>query len=444
MAFANMQLEMFGMIGQDQPKPGTPAPTEPQGDLLDGVPESFVGPQLEHLVAHEVGHTLGLRHNFKSSSLYTLDEINSEAVKGKKPLGGSVMDYLPTNFNVDGEAVQGDYTMIGIGPYDLWAIEYGYTFDDPAKVLARVGEPGHAYLTDEDTGGPDPLARRYDFSKDPLDYAKAQMELVGKLRARLLAGYLKDGDAWERVRKGYLKTLGKQRQMIDMMSGWVGGTHVNRVKKGDPNTGDPLVPVDAKQQRAALQFVIENAFRDDAYGLSPELLNKMSVEKWSFEFGPGSSSTWPINDQIAALQGTALTLIVNPSTLTRVMDNELRTPAGQDAVTLPELMNALSGEIYKELSESNAGKGWNDRNPMVSAFRRNLQVDYTDRLIKVATGNASMPRTVRQQAQFELEKLGTRLAALEKSGKLDGYTAAHVNDMAERVKKAREAIYVAQ
>jgi hypothetical protein len=443
MAFANMQLEMFGMIGQETPKPGTP-PAEPTGDLLDGVPEAFVGPQLEHLVAHEVGHTLGLRHNFKSSSLYTLDEINSEAVKGKKPLGGSVMDYLPTNFNVDGEAVQGDYTMIGIGPYDLWAIEYGYTFDDPAKVLARVGEPGHAYLTDEDTGGPDPLARRYDFSKDPLDYANAQMELVRKLRSRLLAGYLKDGDAWERVRKGYLKTLGKQRQMIDMMSGWVGGTHVNRVKKGDPNTGDPLVPVDAKQQRAALQFVIENAFRDDAYGLSPELLNKMSVEKWSFEFGPGSSSTWPINDQIAALQGTALTLIVNPSTLTRVMDNELRTPAGQDAITLPELMNALSGEIYKELGESNAGKGWNDRNPMVSAFRRNLQVDYTDRLIKVATGNASMPRTVRQQAQFELEKLSTRLAALEKSGKLDGYTAAHVSDMAERVKKAREAIYVAQ
>jgi hypothetical protein len=447
MAFASMQLDIFGMIGQDAPKPDVPgdapkdpnAPKEPKVELLDGVPEPFVAVQLAHLVAHEVGHTLGLRHNFKASSLYTLAEINSDAVKGKKPFAASVMDYIGTNFNVDKDATQGDYSMIGIGPYDLWAIEYGYTFDDPAKVLARVGEPGHAYLTDEDTGGSDPYARRYDFSKNPLDWAISQMELMRRLRANLLDKYVKDGDSWERARRGYQKTLGRQRQMIDVLASWVGGTHVNRVKKGDKNVGDPLVPADAAMQRKALAFVIENAFRDEAYGLTPELVNKLTVEKWGNSMG--AESNWPINDQIAATQAVALTLLLNPETLTRILDNEQRTKAGDDALTLPELMKSLSDEIYRELGAG--GSGFTDRKPMISQFRRNLQADYTDRLIAVANGKANMPRTVRQQAQFQLQSIKPKLDAALKAG-VDGYTTAHLVDMQKRVEKALDAIYVAQ
>ena len=78
------------------------------------------------------------------------------------------MDYLPVNFNMEKGRLQGDYAMIGIGPYDMWAIEYGYSFEkDYAKVLKRVSEANLCYGTDEDTSGPDPLARRYDFSKKP-------------------------------------------------------------------------------------------------------------------------------------------------------------------------------------------------------------------------------------------------------------------------------------
>lgn len=451
MAFANMQLEMLGLIGegasaQDAPKGDgpkgdgdKPKDDKPKEDQLDGVPESFVSVQLAHLVAHEVGHTLGLRHNFKASSQYTLKEINSADIKGKKAHAASVMDYIGTNFNVDPDAVQGDYCMIGIGTYDYWAIEYGYTFDDPAKVVAKVGEPGHMYLTDEDTGGPDPLARRYDFSKDPHEWAMATIELCKKLRGSLLEKYVKKGDAWERARKGYQKTLNRQRQMIDVMASWVGGTHVNRVKKGDEGTGDPLVPCDPKMQRKALQFVIENAFRDEAYGLNADLVNKMSYEMWDPR---GGEPTWPINDQVAMTQGLALTLLVNPETMGRVLDNEQRTKAGEDALTLPELMKSLSDEIYKELG--GASGSFTNRNPMISQFRRNLQADYTDRLIKIATGNAQMQRTVRQQAQYQLEQLKAKLDTAAKSSGLDGYTVAHVSDMQKRVQKALDSIYVAQ
>ena len=89
MALAGLTLEVFGLFDAK--------PEGSSGDSIDGIPEWFLGPVLSELVSHEVGHTLGLRHNFKSSSIYTLEQINSPEVKGKKPFAGSVMDYLPIN-----------------------------------------------------------------------------------------------------------------------------------------------------------------------------------------------------------------------------------------------------------------------------------------------------------------------------------------------------------
>ena len=170
------------------------------------MPEPFIGPLLAELVVHEVGHTLGLRHNFKSSSAYTLAEINSKVFKGTKVTAGSVMDYLPININVESGEIQGDYCMNGIGPYDFWAIEYGYSHSDDLKpILERVAEPGLAFATDEDTIGPDPLARRYDFSKNPLDYAKNQLRLAAYHRKRIVEKFVKDGESWGRRRVAAMK-----------------------------------------------------------------------------------------------------------------------------------------------------------------------------------------------------------------------------------------------
>jgi hypothetical protein len=99
---------------------------------------------LAELVAHEVGHTLGLRHNFKASSTLSLKDINSNGVKGQRTIASSVMDYIPINMPYQLESeTRGDYTMIGIGPYDYWAIEYGYTPDEAKlpQTRQRTGTP---------------------------------------------------------------------------------------------------------------------------------------------------------------------------------------------------------------------------------------------------------------------------------------------------------------
>src|SRR5262249_39739513 len=100
MAMMRMEFEMAGFTGESGFTGTTTASNGASVNMLDGVPEWFVGPLLVDLVAHECGHTLGLRHNFKGSSIYTLAQINSADVKGKKSFSGSVMDYVPVNINV--------------------------------------------------------------------------------------------------------------------------------------------------------------------------------------------------------------------------------------------------------------------------------------------------------------------------------------------------------
>ena len=432
----------------DEKKPDVKKPEKAKESLLDNMPESFIGPLLAELVAHEAGHTLGLRHNFKASSYYTLKEINSDAVKGKKTLATSVMDYTPINmpYEVEG-GVRGDYTMIGIGPYDFWAIEYGYTPDEAKlqDILKRTSEPELQYATDEDTGGPDPLARRYDYSKEPLDYAENQMRLVKLYRLRLLDKFVKDGDSWGKARKGYELTLGEQMKSVSMMANWIGGATVNRDKKGDPGNRQSLIPIAAERQRKALAFVIQNAFRDEAFGITQAILERLTNDKWIDEgIRSMSESTFPIHDRILGYQASTLTMLMNPSTLRRVFDNESLVPADQDAVTLPELMDKLYAEIWSELDAKPEGEV-TARKPRISSWRRNLQREHLERLIDLAipTDSNAVTKPVTALALMQLKELKRKLdATLEGRNSLDAYSLAHLAEAQTRIVKAIDAIYV--
>ena len=418
--------------------------------MLDSMPESFIGPLIAELVAHEVGHTLGLRHNFKASSVYSFDEMNDDEVKGKKPLAGSVMDYIPINLRADGKP-QGDYTMIGIGPYDEWAIEYGYTLASDLKpILARVNEPELVYGTDEETDGPDPRAHRYDFTTEPLDYANNQIELVKKHRKGLTEKFVKDGESWARARHGYELSLSLQLRSVSMMANWLGGAFTTRALKGDKDSGRPIEVVPVEQQKAALKFVIENTFFDDAFGLNPDLLAHLSVDKWldgGSSFSAFSSeATYPVHDTIMGIQASTLTMIMNATTLRRIYDNELRIPADQEALTLPEVLESVTNAIWQEL-EKVPSKQYTARVPLVSSLRRNLQQEHLDRLVDL-----SIPGSVRTEAykpianlaSFELDRILKRVDnVLAKGGdKLDPYTRSHLVELKEQVEKRRDAQFI--
>ena len=296
--------------------------------------------------------------------------------------------------------------------------------------------------------GPDPLARRYDFSKNPLDYAQNQIRLIKKNREKILDKFVKDGQSWGKARQGYELTFNMQMQSVGMMANWLGGAFVNRDKKGDKNGRAPVEPVPAAMQREALKFTIENTFEDAAFGLTPALLARMTKDKWidgdSFDT---SDATWPINDRIAGFQASIMSSLLRPTTLRRIYDNELTVPADQDAVTIPEVLTGLTANVWRE-TDKNPDKPHTPRVPMISSLRRNLQQEHLDRLIELTLPakftDTEASKAISNIALVEAKKILANVERIlkEAPANLDPYTSAHLQKVQTQITKALSAQYI--
>jgi hypothetical protein len=206
--------------------------------------------------------------------------------------------------------------------------------------------------------------------------------------------------------------------------------------------------VSVEQQKAALKFVIENTFFDDAFGLSPELVAHLSVDKWlDGNVNPFSSeATYPIHDTIMGIQASTLTMVMNSTTLRRIYDNELRLPADQEALTLPEVLKSLTDAIWQELEKA-PNKQHTARVPLVSSLRRNLQQEHLERLVDLSIpGDARTEayKPIANLASFELDRILKKIDnVLTKGGnKLDPYTRSHLAELKEQVEKRRDAQFI--
>ncbi len=413
---------------------------------MDGVPEEYLGAILREIVMHEVGHTLGLRHNFKASAWLTLDQY---VVRSGEANVASVMDYNPIYVPTHPEGPRGDWVTPTIGPYDYWAIEHGYTLDEErcTALLEQVASRELQYATDEDARGPDPLVARFDLGAEPLDWAETRLALVSAMRERLLERAVEDGQSWYLLRQAYEILLAEHLGALRAAGRYVGGVHIHRDHKGDPNARDPLVPTDVAKQRRALRFLIDKAFADDAFDTRPEVLRKLADDKHHHWGNQGGSSdvAFSVHDRVAQIRSFALLYLLNPATLTRVYDNELRTPAEEDALTLPELINAVVDAIFSELDAPLDDKEFTNRKPMISSLRRNLQSGTTDRLIDLAMDGRRLPRPVQTLAQGHLWALNGKLDKIldqAATGQVDEYTLVHLSDLKERINKALNSVYM--
>ncbi len=423
--------------------------------LLNSAPnpameQKLVDQGLKEVTMHEVGHTLGLRHNFKSSVLYTLEELNDPEKTKATGLTSSVMDYNPANIMPKGRR-QGDYFSQTIGPYDVWAIEYGYKplsggtdgeLAELKKIAAKCAAPELAYATDEDTRGidSDPLSNRYDLGKDPAEYARVRAELIGALWPQVVERSVKEGDGYQRARQMFGVLLSNYGQAMFYAARNVGGLYVNRDHKGDPNGRAPFVVVPADKQRESLAILESNVFSDKPFQFPPDLYNHLAVSRWSHW---GTSDPYRLDpaahEIIAMWQERILYQLLSPLTLTRLHDSEIKVAADQDAFTSAELLNRLTKAIFAEVDTPPQGE-FTPRKPAVSSLRRNLQRIYTRWLADLAMGSSGAPDDCQTVAFVELEDLEGRIKKLlETSTNLDTYTKAHYRETASRVHKVLDA-----
>jgi len=409
--------------------------------LMQGIKEAAM---------HEVGHTLGLRHNFKGSAFLTMDEINDTGKAAQVGLAASVMDYLPANFSPKGHK-QGDYFSPTIGPYDYWAIEYGYKplagdtkaeLPELEKIARRCAEPALQYATDEDTQSidPDPLSNRFDLGKDPVEFARRRVELVGQLWPDLVKRMTAEGQGYERVRRAFNILLSEYGSAMRFTARFVGGVYVHRDHRGDPGARPPFVVVDAKKQREAMEMLQQHVFAENAFEFPPELLNHLAPSMWShWGMQEKDRPDYPIHEVILAWQDRVLSQLLSSVTLQRLVDSELKVPADQDAFTAAELLERLTSAVFRETEKLDGGK-YTNRKPAIGALRRSLQRCYLDRLTALALGNVAAPEDCRTIARTELEALEARIRrVLAGKAQLDPYSAAHLKDAAARIRKTLDA-----
>jgi len=406
-------------------------------------PEQFVGQILKDTVMHEVGHTLGLRHNFKASVFRSYDEVTSDS----KPadIAGSVMDYAATVIAPEGRT-QGYYAMGTLGPYDYWAIEYGYALDDKElpKILARVAEKGLDYATDEDTMSQDPYVNRWDMGSDPLDFAKRRLEMMKRLRKNLEERAVDKGEGYQRLRRAVDMQFFEARSAGGLAVRFVGGEHIHRDHRGDPNARPPLVPVSAEKQREAIRFVCDELISGKYFDFSPELLAKLAPDYWGEDWlslvteGHG----YPYADNVAATQLAIIYGLTSSGRLARVLDARNKTPVGQDVITAPEIFDALEGAIFGGLKEAVAAPSSNQA-PALSEMRRNLQRSYVAHLVFVLLqGEGRYPAPVQTLARHYVGRLGRLVAeALVAGAGADTYTRSHLEECKARLERALEASY---
>jgi hypothetical protein len=407
------------------------------GAATDTLPEDLVGQYIKDTVMHEVGHTLGLRHNFKSSILRSFDEINSESRPAE--IAGSVMDYNPVVIAPEGKP-QGNYAMRTIGPYDYWAIEYGYTpnKDDLPKIAARGAEKGHDYATDEDTISHDPLTNRWDLGSDPLAYGKERVALMKRVRKELAGRAVDKGERYHRLRRAMDMQFYEARWSAWLALRFVGGEYMHRDHRGDPNERPALVPVPAERQREALRWVADEVLSGAYFRFEPELLQKLApnfwADDWFLEF------EYPLLDNCLSVQLWTVFGLTAPSRLTRVVNGPHKLPPGADALTAPEIFDTLEGAIFKGLGDAAGGT---NRDPAIPDLQRNLQREYVGQLIFILLdGQQYYPAQVQTLVRHYVQRLAEATkAALGGAAKLDTATRAHLEECHTRLTRALEASY---
>jgi hypothetical protein len=425
--------------------------------LSEAEKEKLVLQGLTLVAMHEVGHTLGLRHNFKGSAFRPLADFN-DAVKTAQSGGStSVMDYIPVNIVPKGRT-QGEYYAARLGPYDLWAIEYGYKplpggspdaeWPELEKIAARSGEPALAYATDEDTeyGDPDPLSNRFDLGSDPLDFAKTRAELVAQVMPRIaerMTAKEKDGTGggYERVRQAFGVLLAAHGQAMFNASRLIGGLHVSRSHKGDANAPTPFRVVDPKQQRDALALLEQQMFAAGPFSFPPDLYNQLVASRW-LHWGTRDvdRDDYPVHEVILMWQDRVLGRLLDPLTLARIRDSELKVPADQDAFTTAELLDRLTKAIMAEVDATAPGD-YTTRKPAIPSLRRSLQRAYVARLGGLALGSNPASPDAQAMAASQLRGLDARIGTLlaKNDVRLDDYSRAHLTELQARIRKVLDA-----
>jgi hypothetical protein len=381
------------------------------------LPQSLEGDMLRFVITHEVGHTLGLRHNHKASSSFTCAQLRDPAFTAKNGDEASIMDYGRFNY----VAQPGDNARLipKLGPYDRFAIEWGYKpmpgTPDPVSekplldtIAARQVSDATLRFGGEDMNSiTDPTVETEDLGSDPVEASTYGLKNIRRVAKMLISATTKFGEDYTRLQEMYNAVREQRLEEIFHVVKLVGGVVQTDYHAGRGSV--VYVPVPAAKQAEAVSFLIANEFQPATELLDPAVLYRLQPTG--------------VTDRATAEQSFFLNNLLSDMRIRRLQENEALN--GARAYTVTQLVAQVQNGVWTELTAVH---------PTISLYRRSLQRTYlTTMKTRLLPPNATTT-DLRPVGLAALERLSVSLHAAEKRT-LDPLTLAHLKDCDNEVER---------
>jgi hypothetical protein len=431
-----------------------------RGDIEQGSAgaDGYVAASLKAVVVHEVGHALGLTHNFRASTGITRAQLRDKTFTAERGISNSVMDYNPPNIALPGEPLASIH-MPGLGAYDYWAIEYGYrefaTPAEEAQALARHAargetDPALAYAADSEASAYAPLATRFDQGAAPLAYSRRQLQLARELWARTQARELAPEDTMEVYRRNLERGLNRVSHSVGVLSKYVGGAFTSRATAG---ANRPLVvPVPAAQQREALALLLDEVFASQSFRFEPRFMSRLGIDQRAFYTGRATDFSLP--GAVLGIQRTALDNMMSDGMAQRLADAESKVADRSQLLSYAEVQERLSAAVWAEVAPPAKAGGRLPGQPgktapegqaaavpgEIDSLRRNLQREHVKRVASgVLRATAPAAADVRAVHRLVATQLEASLKAALQQRHWTPMARAHLADSLAVVSEALKA-----
>jgi hypothetical protein len=371
------------------------------------------------------------------------------------------MDYPAINIARNPED-QGYFYSPTLGPWDYWAIEYGYSIFPPKeekssleKIASRAGEKELAYATDEDSrapynGNPDPYAVLYDISSDPMTFAEKRIEHIADSWKDIIDRSVRKGESYETAERVFYSLINEYVRCVTLITNFIGGKEFSRIHRGDAER-NPIIPISFTEQRRALQLLKKYAFTDEYLRIPVELSESIPASRW---WSWGASDVYrPVDKNIYRIHSYVMAKpfdrIFSPWVLSRIIEQQELYAEKEDLLTIEDIFDSIITGVFEELYRDETGNFKDKNNIYLSNTKRNLQriliADLFNLSEPKSQGGLTIPYDARTIARLSLSKIANRIDLFRRTVKyrsIDSISKAHLDDSYRRIEAFLEAEYI--